>query len=352
MSHVVVVCTMLGQRTGLQKGGNGSKWASSHSEWRIGWRRCPFRYAGAVGDPGKTQLIGTKFRCAVGLCGARRMFDGKRAFSGQMQVSNVGGEEVTTIEGFSPDSSLSMRRMLPSGVSNSARGERMRQIFQLGLAMAILAPMLAGPVRAQGDAVYLATYIDVLPNAVVSGVALLKRYRDASRKERGNLRFDVLHEIARPDRFAILEVWQDKAALDGHDKAVSTLRFRDELKEVQSAPYDERVGSGTYVEPLVSKSRADTIYVLTHVDVTPDHLDDCLALLKTMSEDTSMDHGNIGYEVLQQATRPNHFTVVEEWTSRKALDFHIIAAHTRAFRQRLAPMAGALYDQRFYQELG
>jgi quinol monooxygenase YgiN len=107
----------------------------------------------------------------------------------------------------------------------------MRQIFQLVLAMAILAPMLAGPVRAQGNAVYLATYIDVLPNAVVSGVALLKRYRDASRKERGNLRFDVLHEIARPDRFAILEVWQDKAALDGHDKAVSTLRFRDELKE-------------------------------------------------------------------------------------------------------------------------
>lgn len=100
------------------------------------------------------------------------------------------------------------------------------------------------------------------------------------------------------------------------------------------------------------RCQTDTIYVLTHVDVTPDHLDDCLALLKTMSDDTSMDHGNIGYEVLQQAARPNHFTVVEEWTSRKALDFHIMAAHTRAFRQRLAPMAGALYDQRFYQELG
>jgi isoquinoline 1-oxidoreductase alpha subunit len=64
-----------------------------------------------VGDPGKTQLIGTKFRCAVGLCGAaRRMFDGKRAFSCQMQVSNVAGKEVTTIEGLSPDPSLSMSR--------------------------------------------------------------------------------------------------------------------------------------------------------------------------------------------------------------------------------------------------
>jgi quinol monooxygenase YgiN len=228
----------------------------------------------------------------------------------------------------------------------------MRLIFQLGLAITILAPMLAGPARAQDNVVYLATYVDVLPNAVLSGEALLERYRDASRKQVGNLRFDVLHEIARQDRFAILEVWQDKAALDGHGTAASTLRFRDELKEILSAPYDERVGSGTYAEPLPSESRVDTIYVLTHVDVTPDHLDDCLALLKTMSVETSRDYGNIGYEVLQQIARPNHFTIVEEWTSRKALNSHIMAAHTRAFRQRLAPMAGALYDQRFYKELG
>jgi quinol monooxygenase YgiN len=228
----------------------------------------------------------------------------------------------------------------------------MRLVFQLGLTIAILAPMLAEPAGAQGSAIYLATYVDVLPNAVLSSAALLERYRDASRKQGGNLRFDVLHEIGRPDRFAMLEVWQDKAALDGHDKAASTLRFRDELKEIQSAPYDERVGNGTYVKPVETERRADTTYVLTHIDVTPEHLDDCLALLKAMSVDASKDHGNIGYEVIQQAARQNHFTVVEEWTNRKALDFHIMAAHTRAFRQRLAPMAGALYDQRFYQELG
>jgi quinol monooxygenase YgiN len=227
----------------------------------------------------------------------------------------------------------------------------MRLIFQLGVTMAILAPMLAEPACAQGSMVYVAIYIDVLPNAVFSSAALLEQYREASRKQGGNLRFNVLHEIARPDRFAILEVWKDKAALDGHDKAASTLSFRDELKKIQSSPYDERVGSGTYVELVTSESRADTIYVLTHVDVTPEHLDDCLALLKTMSVDTSKDHGNISYEVLQQANRTNHFTVVEQWTSRRTLDDHTMAAHTRTFRQRLSPMEGALYDERFYKEL-
>lgn len=63
------------------------------------------------------------------------------------------------------------------------------------------------------------------------------------------------------------------------------------------------------------------------------------------------DYGNIDYEVLQQENRMNHFTVVEEWTNRKALDAHGTGAQTRAFRERLSPMLGALYDERFYNEL-
>ena len=69
--------------------------------------------------------------------------------------------------------------------------------------------MLPGPARAQGGVVYLATYVDVMPNAVISSAAPLAQYRDASRKEGGNLCFNVPHEIAHPDRFAVLEVWRN-----------------------------------------------------------------------------------------------------------------------------------------------
>jgi quinol monooxygenase YgiN len=227
----------------------------------------------------------------------------------------------------------------------------MRPISRAILTMAILAATSAESAHAQGGAVPLAIYVDVMPNAVDSGAALLERYRDASRKQAGNLRFDLLHEIARPNRFAILEVWTNEAALNGHEKAASTLRARDQLKTIQSAPYDKRVGRGLYIGRGKGKSGPGAIYVLTHVDVTPDHESDALALLKAMSVDTANDDGNISYEVLQQANRLNHFTVVEEWTSSKALDEHAMAAHTRAFRQQLLPMEGALYDERFYKKL-
>jgi quinol monooxygenase YgiN len=224
-------------------------------------------------------------------------------------------------------------------------------MLHLVFATAVIATTLAGAARAQDSEVYLATYAEFMPNEEVSGARVLEQYRDASRREDGNLRLEVLQEVARPDRFAILEVWKDKAALEGHDKAASSSRFRERFSAIRSAPYDVRVNNGIYVGPLTTESRADTIYVLTHVDVVPEHLSDCLALLKVMRLDSSREQGNITYEVLQQANRANHFTLVEEWTNRKALDAHIIAAHTRLFRERLSPMAGALYDERFYTVL-
>jgi quinol monooxygenase YgiN len=102
----------------------------------------------------------------------------------------------------------------------------------------MLATTLTQPAHAQDSPVYLVTYIDFMPNEELSGASLLERYRGASRKEDGNLRLDVLHEIARPDHFAILEVWKDNAALEGHDKAASSLHFRERFNAIRSAPYD------------------------------------------------------------------------------------------------------------------
>jgi quinol monooxygenase YgiN len=228
----------------------------------------------------------------------------------------------------------------------------MRLFFQRVFSAIILTATLVQYAHAQGSAVYLATYVDVMPNAIASGAALLKRYHEASRKEDGNLRFDVLQEIGRPNRFAIVEAWRDRAALDAHAKVASTAQFHDMLKAIENAPYDERVNNGLYIGQGENEKRAGAIYVVTHVDVIPAGKDDCMAALKAMSVDTAKDAGNISYDVFQQANRSNHFTVVEAWTNRKALDGHAMAAHTRGFREKLMPVAGALYDERFYLALG
>jgi len=95
-----------------------------------------------------------------------------------------------------------------------------RLLFQpmIGMFTALLmaTAALVPPAHAQGNAVYLATYVEVMPDAVTPGITLLKQYRDASSKEDGNLRVKALAEIERPNRFVIVEAWRDKAALDAH----------------------------------------------------------------------------------------------------------------------------------------
>ena len=227
----------------------------------------------------------------------------------------------------------------------------MRPVFQLVVWLAILTAAFGNPAYAQDGAFYAVTYVELMPSEIANGTALLKRYRDMSRREPGNLRFDVLHEIARPNRFAILQVWKDKTAHDAHDQAAAGAQIHDRLKAIEDAPEDRRIDNPLYMTSGKSSDQSAALYVVTHVDVTPPGKDDCMAALKAMSTDTAKDPGNVAYQVLVQADRSNHFTVIEAWRGKTALDAHAMAAHTRSFRQKLSPLAGALYDERIYRAL-
>ncbi len=215
----------------------------------------------------------------------------------------------------------------------------------------IAAAALAPSAHAQGNAVYVVTYVEVVSSEAANGIALLQAYRDASRKESGNLRADGLQEIARPNRFVVLEAWNNKAALDGHTASAATEQFRSKLKAIESAPYDERINNPLFAGQARDESLTGSIYVVTHVDLVPAGKDACIAALHDMSLDTPKDAGNITYEALQQANRANHFTVIEVWADQNAVDAHAAAVHTHAFRAKLAPIAGAIYEERLYKAI-
>ncbi|MEA2924055.1 MAG: hypothetical protein QOD25_1177 [Alphaproteobacteria bacterium] len=196
--------------------------------------------------------------------------------------------------------------------------------------------------------VYVATYVELVPTAVNEGGALLKQYRDASRKDAGNLRMELVQETGRPTRFAILSIWADQKTFGTHGAAAHTAHFRDRLKTLNAAPYDERVNSGMSVGAR-DALRSGSVVVVTHVDVPGPFKDTTVPLLHQLSEASRKESGNQRFEVQQQANRPNHFTVVELWANPKAYDAHVMASHTRQFRDKLGPMSGALYDERLYK---
>ena len=199
--------------------------------------------------------------------------------------------------------------------------------------------------------IYSVTYVEVRPTAKADAVILLRRYRDAAQKEGGNLRCEVVQRIDQPHQFAILEIWKDHAAFEAHGKGANTTETREKIAAIRNAPTDERVHTALTVGRIDAPTVRGGIYVATHVDVIPPRKDDGVAALKRLGEDSRRDQDNLRFEVVQQINRPNHFTVVEIWRDTKAVETHSMAAPTREFRDKLATMTGALYDERIYRAI-
>lgn len=226
---------------------------------------------------------------------------------------------------------------------------RLSTRFLLGVAMSTLGVTQAA--HADDAAFYTATYVEVAPPSAAQGAAWLRQYGEAGRKDAGNLRFEILQRIDRPNQFAILAAWKDQKAFDAHRAAAPATEFRDTLQPLLASPNDERLHNGLSVGGAPAAGAGGAVYAVTHVDVIPPRKDDAVALLKQLAENSRKDAGNLRFDVVQQTNRPNHFTVVEAWKDRPAFDAHGMAAHTRRFRDQLGPMSGSLYDERLYLAL-
>ncbi|HXQ53123.1 MAG TPA: antibiotic biosynthesis monooxygenase [Stellaceae bacterium] len=144
----------------------------------------------------------------------------------------------------------------------------MRSMLGIVLAAAPLVAAIAGAALAQDEgAVYVVTYIDVASRAAGDGAALVKRYRDSSRKDGGSLWVAAGQEIGRPNRFILVEAWRDQHAFDGHQGDPEAARFRDAIAAIRHSPSDQRINTGFAVGAGPPPKGA--IYVETHIDVPP-----------------------------------------------------------------------------------
>jgi len=224
------------------------------------------------------------------------------------------------------------------------------------IAAAILTTVAAPAALAQpagNQSGYAVTYITVAPSpgAEAETANLLRRLAAASRKEAGNLRYEVLQQIDRRDQFAILEAWSDAKAFDAHGGGPAMKEFRGHLGPLSAGFYDQRPLTGVDVGPGPSPASKDAIYVVTHVDVPGQLKDQAIVMMNKLAAGSRREPGSERYEILQQPNRLNHFTVVDTWKDQPALDAHDVAAGTLEFREKIGPMLGALYDDRRYKSL-
>jgi quinol monooxygenase YgiN len=205
---------------------------------------------------------------------------------------------------------------------------------------------------AGGDtALYVVDYCEVISSASAEAAAQLRNYRDASRTETGLGRLEVLQQRERPNQFAIVAHWRDEQAFEAHAQAAHTQRLHNALRPLAASPVDQRLHTALMHGTASAAHTTGATYVVTHADAIPPAKDDAMAALRQLAEASRNDRGNRCFDVWQQRSRQNHFTLVEIWQDQQCLEAHVMAAHTRQFREVFQPMTGSLYDARLYQAL-
>lgn len=209
---------------------------------------------------------------------------------------------------------------------------------------------LAGAQNGQAPAAvafHQVSYVEVEPTTPArnAAVSAFRGYHAASRTQDGFVRLEAFEQSGRPGHFLLFETWRDQPSFEKRDQG-ATRQLNDALQPVRISDIDRRPYKTMNVAPAGAVTR-DAVFVITHVDASP--TPQLPALLQRLVDESRRDQGNLRFDIVQHTMRANHFTIVEAWQTRKALDAHAASPHMRQYRDAYGPMAGSPLDERIYE---
>ncbi len=192
-----------------------------------------------------------------------------------------------------------------------------------------------------GQPVGILTFIDVRAAASEQATALLVRAARDSHRE-------LLKEIARPDRFVLIEPGAREPAPAGAAEALPP-----QLDDLLVAPPDRRIhhefGEPAAAQTTRSAGTERAVYLIAHVDIGGSNQPAAQDALRAIESAGRAGAGNLRFDVWQQTNRANHYHLIAAWRSAADLEAFEASGPAREFRKILAPLIGSLYDERRYR---
>ena len=91
--------------------------------------------------------------------------------------------------------------------------------------------------------------LEVKPERLDDFLELVTFNASESRKEPGNLRFDVVRSVDSPTRFGLYEVYRDADAVQAHRATAHFSRWRAEIEGLLVTPRISEVFTSVFPEP-------------------------------------------------------------------------------------------------------
>lgn len=220
--------------------------------------------------------------------------------------------------------------------------------------------------------IYSIAHFDVLPMAMgqidflQSGYALLFKYRDQSRMDRGLESFRILNLLPPTTNHSeIVQTWSSYDDYLNHLAQDHTVTFRFGIQNEPSlgglccigSPIDDRqyrlvesIGIPWPSTTIASSvGPAGPLFVISYVEFKP-HANLHTGQTQLVLYGTASREGNgarlINYTLLRQLDRPNRYAILEVWDNQKNYDAWQSAVPTRTLLGNLKPLLEAPLDHR------
>jgi quinol monooxygenase YgiN len=103
------------------------------------------------------------------------------------------------------------------------------------------------------------------------------------------------------------------------------------------------------IAPAAQAQTADPVYAVTYLDVGTNSLAQGVDLLKKYRDASRSEPANLEFTVLQEASRPNRFAIMEGWKDQGAFDAHDKGAAKAEFEGALKPIRNSPSDRHMLQ---
>lgn len=189
----------------------------------------------------------------------------------------------------------------------------------------------AGEPAATGNEIRINCLYKVAPADVSKIVKLSKELVAASRKDAGNIDYDIYQSQTDKTQLMIFETWKDQASLDVHSNAAHFMRI---VPQIANAAVGEMS-----IQSFTANSEGNEIRINCLLKVAAENVTRALGLAQELVEASRKDGGNIDYDLYQSQTDPTQLIIFETWKDQPSLDTHSAAEHFTRLVPQLQEMA-------------
>ena len=110
------------------------------------------------------------------------------------------------------------------------------------------------------------------------------------------------------------------------------------------------VAAASAIAPAAqAQSGADAVYAVTYLDVGTTAVAQGVDLIKKYRESSRREAANLEFTVLQEASRPNRFVIMEGWRDQAAFETHDKGTAKAEFENALKPIRNSPPDRHMLQ---